>query len=244
MADDHTVKEGDCIASLAYERGLSWQKVWNHPLNAALKTQRQDPNILKPGDIVHLPDKQLKTVDRPTDQLHEFVLEGVPAKLRLRILQGGQPQASPQNPKPTDISQHFSDEDPDTSGKSEQQTPRADVPYVLVIDGNLRDGETDENGMVELSIPPNARRGRLVLEPGTLRETVFDLNLGWLDPADSVSGIKQRLANLGVNCGDQSNEVTPGFQDALRVFQESRGLQVTGVADDATRTQLKLEHGS
>ena len=68
MAEDYTVKEGDCIASLAYDRGLLWQTVWNHPLNALLKTQRQDPNVLKPGDIVHLPDKQLKTVDKPTDQ--------------------------------------------------------------------------------------------------------------------------------------------------------------------------------
>ena len=243
MPEDYTVQEGDCIASLAYNRGLLWKTVWDHPLNALLKRQRKDPNILKPGDIVHLPDKELKTLDRPTDQRHMFVRKGVPAKLRLRVLDDQIPDEPAQKQSPQERPQQLSGEDPDTS-PTEQQVPRAGAPYILIIDGNLTQGNTDNDGMVEVSIPPNARKGRLTVEPGTLRESIFNLNLGWLDPADSVTGIKQRLANFGFDCGDQSSDITPGFQDALRAFQDSRGLEITGENDDTSRNKLKQEHGS
>jgi hypothetical protein len=243
MAEDYTVKKGDCISSLAFERGLLWETVWNHPNNASLKSQRPDPNILQPGDIVHLPDKQPKTVDKPTEKRHPFVRKGVPAKLRLKILQDQLPEAPDQDQSQQALSQHFTGEDPDTSSTSEKQTPRANVPYVVVIDGKSTNGTTDGSGMVQLSIPPNAKSGRLTLDPGTLTETVINLNLGWLDPVENVSGVKQRLANLGFDCGDQSNDETPDFQAALEAYQESRGLEATGDLDDATRNQLKQEHG-
>jgi Putative peptidoglycan binding domain len=243
VPQNYEVVEGDCIASLSYVRGLFWRTVWDHPLNAALKARRRDPNILKPHDIVHLPDKQLKTVDKPTDQQHLFMRKGVPAKLRLKILEDDQPEMPPHVQTEPSVSRQFFGEDPDTSGASERQRPRAGVPYVLVIDGKSTEGETDSEGMLEISIPPNALGGRLTLEPGTLRETVFNLNLGWLDPIDGPSGMKQRLSNFGFDCGDQTNEATPGFQQAMRAFQESRGLNVTGVADGASLEKLKQEHG-
>jgi hypothetical protein len=167
----------------------------------------------------------------------------VQAKLRLKIIQDDLPEVKPQNQSPPDRPQHFSPEDPQTPA-TEQQTPRTNVPYMLNIDGAITQGNTDGNGMVEVSIPPNTRTGRLTLEPETLKETTLDLNLGWLDPADSVTAVKQRLANFGFDSGDHSSDKTIGFQDALRAFQESRGLDITGEIDDSTRNRLKHEHGS
>jgi N-acetylmuramoyl-L-alanine amidase len=244
VPEDYEVRPGDCIASLAYVRGLFWETVWEHPRNAGLKAERLDPNILKPGDIVHLPDRETKTVEKPTDQLHHFRRKGVPAKLRLRIMQDELPEAPPQNPIESGTGRHFSAEDPDTSETSERQEPRANVPYVLDIDGRLTNGQTDGEGMVDLPIPPNARRGRLILEPGTLREMAIDLNLGRLDPVTGIGGQKQRLANLGFDCGSDNDEATPEFEAALRAYQESRGLDVTGEPDQATRDKLEQEHGS
>jgi len=244
MPEDYTVREGDCIASLAYGRGLLWQKVWNHPTNADLKSQRKDPNILFPGDHVFLPDKEPKTLDRPTEQRHKFVKKGTPAKLRLRILEDQLPEVPPHD-NPTEAPpRHFTGEDPDTSSITENQQPRANAPYTLVIDGKTTTGETDSEGRIEVSIPPNANTGRLTLEPGTLRETIMNLNLGYLDPAGTNAGIKTRLAHFGFDCGDRTNDVTPAFQDAVRTYQESRGLNATGEMDDATRDRLTREHGS
>jgi hypothetical protein len=154
------------------------------------------------------------------------------------------PEAPPQNASQSGAGRQFSGEDPDTSDTSERQEPRANVPYVLDVDGMLTNGETDGDGMVELSIPSNARRGRLILEPGTLREMAIDLNLGRLDPVTGAGGVKQRLANLGFDCGSADDEETPEFKAALQAYQESRGLDVTGEADQSTRDKLEQEHGS
>src|SRR5260221_607385 len=79
---DYVVKEGDCLASLAYARGLYWRSVWSHPRNAALKKARKNPNVLLPGDRVHLPELEPKDYEGSTDKRHKFVRKGVPEMLR------------------------------------------------------------------------------------------------------------------------------------------------------------------
>ena len=88
----YAVVPGDCINSIAYDNGLFWETVWNHPENARLKAERKDSNVLAPGDSVFVPDKRIKREPRPTDQRHKFVLRGVPAKLTLRVTVNDEPQ--------------------------------------------------------------------------------------------------------------------------------------------------------
>ena len=88
MPIEHTVKSGECISSIADQYGFFPDTVWNHSGNATLKTKRKDPNLLLPGDLVVIPDKQLKTVDKPPEQKHRFRKKGVPALLRLQIFDG------------------------------------------------------------------------------------------------------------------------------------------------------------
>jgi hypothetical protein len=92
MATNHQVKQGDCISSIAFEYGFLPDTIWNHPNNAELKKNRKDMNILLPGDIVFVPDKQLKEVSEPTNQVHKFSVKNVPAKLSLRLLFDGEPR--------------------------------------------------------------------------------------------------------------------------------------------------------
>ena len=82
---DYVVVEGDCIESIAADAGFLWTTIWNHPQNAVLKAERLTPNLLLPGDRVHIPERGLKLLDRPTDQHHRFVRKGLPCKLRLCI---------------------------------------------------------------------------------------------------------------------------------------------------------------
>jgi N-acetylmuramoyl-L-alanine amidase len=92
---DYVVKEGDCILSIAQNYGFFWQTLWNDPQNASLKARRVDPNVLYPGDVVHIRDKEVKLEARPTEATHKFVKKGVPAMLRLQMLdRSQQPRAN------------------------------------------------------------------------------------------------------------------------------------------------------
>jgi hypothetical protein len=88
MPEDYTVQAGDCMSSIAYERGFFWQTLWNDPANAALKARRKNPNVLMTGDIVHIPDLTIKQEPGATEKTHKFMLKGVPEKLRIKLLDG------------------------------------------------------------------------------------------------------------------------------------------------------------
>ncbi|MBN2492230.1 MAG: peptidoglycan-binding protein [Planctomycetes bacterium] len=94
MPQDHRVRQGDCISSIAFKNGFFWETLWNHADNARLKRERQDPNVLMPGDVVHVPDLTTKQVDGATEQRHRFRLKGVPAKIKLRLAVNDEPLAN------------------------------------------------------------------------------------------------------------------------------------------------------
>ncbi len=268
MPIDYLVETGDCISSIAHEHGFFWETIWNHPQNAELKSKRKDPNILQEGDVAHIPDLTLKQETRATDKRHKFVRKGAPAKLRFRIMEeplpekakpgaGGAPagvggggsfldkvvgaaQQAIGLPTAGGSTKEF--EEPDPEPLEREDKPRKNVPYVVLIDGKVTTGNTDGDGRIELSIPPNAQSGTLTLDPGTLKERVIPLNLGHLNPINVVSGVTQRLNNLGFPCGDGSDE--EALAAALKAFQEKNGLEVTGNIDDVTRNKLRDLHAS
>jgi N-acetylmuramoyl-L-alanine amidase len=90
----HTVAQGDCMTSIAEDHGFFWKTLWDHPQNQGLKDKKRDPHALMPGDTVFIPDKREKTFDKPTGKRHVFKRKGVPAKLHVRILSGGEPRAN------------------------------------------------------------------------------------------------------------------------------------------------------
>lgn len=116
--------------------------------------------------------------------------------------------------------------------------PRAGVPYTLTIDGIDFAGKTDADGKIEVKIPPNARDGKLLLGPAGHQE-VMELELGHLDPVEELSGVRARLENLGFEIGAEESELGPETAEALRRFQAAYGLEVSGVADDATVDKLR-----
>ena len=205
----HTVSQGECMVSIADRYGFFWQTLWNHPQNAALKQSRKDASTLYPGDIVFVPEKRIKRITRPTTKRHRFRVKGVPAKLRLRILEGGE--------------------------------PRTGEPYSIVIDGVTRSGVIGAGGFVEISIPPGAQTGKLIVgHPDEAEE--YDLKLGCLDPLDEITGIQARLGNIGFYNGPVDGMESEELRNAMKLFQGSVGLRPTGKLDADTRESLAREH--
>jgi len=91
---DHTVKQGECIESIAFEHGLFWETVWNDSQNAEFKQKRKNPNALLPGDKVFVPEKQEKEVSGATEQTHRFRRKGVPSKLHIIVKKEDEPRAN------------------------------------------------------------------------------------------------------------------------------------------------------
>src|SRR5208337_3002899 len=54
----YVVRQGDYLAQIAFRRGFVADRVWSAPENATLREARKDPNILAPGDILHVPDDE------------------------------------------------------------------------------------------------------------------------------------------------------------------------------------------
>lgn len=120
--------------------------------------------------------------------------------------------------------------------------PRANVPYRLDIDGEEQEGTTDGNGMLVVSIPGNAKKGKLFVGEEDEEEEI-QLLLGHVAPIDQIKGIKDRLRNLGFRVGHDNDKLDAKTRIALEQFQEENELTVTGEPDENTKEKLLEEHG-
>lgn len=93
MAGKYTVREGDGISKIAYREGFFAPTIWEHPENSELRRRRAHPDILAPGDVVYVPEKQQKTVRCATGRRHVFRRRGVPARFSIQLLDDGCPIA-------------------------------------------------------------------------------------------------------------------------------------------------------
>jgi len=123
----------------------------------------------------------------------------------------------------------------------ERDEPRADIPYIIEIDGKLFSGRTNSQGELEHPIPPNAKRGRLIV--GESGQEVYPLQLGNIDPITEISGIQSRLSNLGFYYGSIDGNMNPETIQAIMDFQAKYDLQVTGEVDQTTRDKIMREYG-
>ncbi len=90
---NHTVSQGECLSSISAGYGLPWQLIWDYGPNAALKAKRKNPNVLEPGDVLSIPDKQQKTVSRSTGQTHRFVVKDTKTLVKIRLTMDDKPRS-------------------------------------------------------------------------------------------------------------------------------------------------------
>jgi peptidoglycan hydrolase-like protein with peptidoglycan-binding domain len=113
-------------------------------------------------------------------------------------------------------------------------SPRANEAYVLTVDNKDLKGNTDGDGVLKQYIPNDAKEGILKLNGG---KECFPVRIGGLDPVDEISGIQQRLANLGFDC-EETGQLDDATQRALTNFQGANNLDPSGQPDDPTKNKL------
>jgi hypothetical protein len=118
----------------------------------------------------------------------------------------------------------------------EEDKPRKNLKYTLIIGNQTIEGTTDGNGKLEHKISPNPKEAWVKTETD-----VYHLKLGGLDPTEEDAGVEQRLQNLGFLGKDKSDEKVDA---SVKDFKKKNGLGETEEVNAATRSKLLEKHGS
>jgi hypothetical protein len=219
MASFHTVVQGEHLSGIAKKYGFSsYKTIWDHGQNAELKKERQNPNVIFPGDRLFIPDRGEQEVSKSTEVRHRFKLKTEKLKLRL-VLEDmyEKPIAS------ANVELRLENEElkltTNRQGRIEQEIKPTEERAFLTI----KDQQTPIN---EILIP---------------------IKIGHLDPVDEVSGQEARLNNLGYFAGPfeglSEEENKAMFLSAVEEFQCDHGLVVDGKCGPKTQAKLKQVHG-
>jgi N-acetylmuramoyl-L-alanine amidase len=220
----HTVKEGDSLVTIAFEHRVSERSLLD--ANESLKKKRGDRlEVLKAGDVLVLPPPpELKTVECATGASHAFTCATWTRKLRVRLLRDARPLRNAA----------YSLEAGTLNGSEEFVPGDSPKPRLETSDGE---------GWVEAPVPALATCVRLEVPAERL---CYVLQLDTIHPLDELSGVVRRLQLLGYYRGrnlDPRDDLDAEATEALRCFQRSHALPVTGKADEGTKTRLKALAG-
>ena len=207
----HSVRQGECIESIAHAAGLPWDAVWKHADNAGLRQVRKNPNVLFPGDVVHVPDGKSKSFAIDTGKTHTFVLSRAESSVLDVILA--------------------------RDGK-----PRANEDCTVLVRG-VRDlpATTDAQGRLKVEISAKAKNVKVRMASDN---SMFQFDLGHVDPIETLTGVQARLLALGYGCGDDEGELGMATRQALFRFRKDNGLPASGELDDAVRGKLQAVFGA
>jgi N-acetylmuramoyl-L-alanine amidase len=216
----HTVKPGDWISKIASTYGFA---DWRRIWNAP---ENEDLRKLRPDpNVIH-----------PGDRVF------VPA-IEPQVFERG-----------TDNEHHFVLKNPRKRLKIKFETvagvARANVPCRIEIDRKPHPEikQTDSNGMIDIEISDLAKAGTVVI--GEDLNEHYVVNLGHLDPIETVRGYQERLHNLGHYTGQIDGFIGPRTNAAIRSFQSRENLlgyrpalKVDGIMGPKTMDALRHRHG-
>ncbi|WP_394838682.1 peptidoglycan-binding protein [Pendulispora rubella] len=215
MPKNHTVKLGDCMASLAQENGFSdYRAIYDDPGNTSLKSARPNPNILAEGDAVVIPDVASKSASAATGKVHTITITVVEAMFRIFI-------------------------------KDHTGVGIAGLAYEVEVGAVTFSGSTAADGKIECQISAVQRTGTLRLwknKAAGIDGYSFPLEFGALEHESVDRACQERLLHLGFDCGGTSGTIDARTKEALRAFQKRAGLTESGNLEAGTRSKLRSEN--
>ena len=209
------------MARLAQRFGFDADEVWNDESNRELREQRESPNVLAPGDVLHIPEESERSgagLSKGASNRYRGTLASTSVRVVVHRL--GEVLRS----EPCEV----------LIGDPPQQTT-TDGDGVLAIDVPQH--------LEEVMVRFPDRGFQMALRLGHLDPLDTESgvigrleNLGYLLPRQLLEG-----GHADLN--------TPAIRErrlrrAVEAFQRSRDLEPTGEVDDATREALREEHGA
>jgi hypothetical protein len=84
---NHVVEQGECLQKIAHRHGFPKPfDIWSHPKNKDLRVRRKDdPNVLFPGDVLWIPEKKEKTLEKDANDAYTFKVPSLGKKLRIAV---------------------------------------------------------------------------------------------------------------------------------------------------------------
>ncbi len=213
---EHLAAPGECLASLSETFGFpDFHTILDHPENSALKTARPNPNMLVPGDLVHIPDPAPKKASLSEDLQHEIRIKQPEARFKLKLMD--------------DQGVVFAGKKFNLKIGSTEITGNTDGDGMIneIIPPGLTSGE--------LTFFPEGR-------DDVLEGYLIPLSLGNLRPPDTTDGQKMRLQNLGYPIGPLGTTVDERTQRGIRMFQRDQALTANATLDAPTTAKLKQVH--
>lgn len=215
MPKQHRVKQGDSLYTIAKEEGfLNWRSIYDAPENESLRVLRPNPQVLLPGDVVVIPDVELPGTPLSLDK-RTIVAKRKRGVQPLRIVL-----------------------------RREDGAPLAGQEYQLTFEGGNVRGKTDAKGLLREEIPVGVIN--VQLKAGIHSRTLV---VGFLDPLDDtpgqeITGVQERLRNLGYYNGPIDGATNGDLAQGLTQFQSDQRLPETGEADQETQEKILEIHGS
>ena len=123
----------------------------------------------------------------------------------------------------------------------DMNVPVANQPYTLKVQGVEKQGKTDAEGILQEFVPASATEGEIQYKDGE-REVTLQVQFGYLDPLNEISGAQHRLTNLGYQCDSEFGVLNQETTDALLDFQRDNKLPLSGQIDPATKAKLEEIH--
>jgi hypothetical protein len=212
----YLVRTGDYLARIAFSLGVSSDKIWNAPENAALRELRGDGNVLATGDVLTIPEALRTCAHVDPGQNYEFRarVPRVPLRIAVRDVDGSAFVHMPYR----------------VEGAGEPVQGVTDLEGIAEFSVPITARE------VELVFEPGTHVMRLRLLIG---------HLDPLEHASGVRQRLTNLGYHAHEPGPSDTEISDQHtRAALAAFQREHRLKPTGEIDDETRRALGKAHQS
>jgi hypothetical protein len=211
----YVIKQGDYLTRIAHRLGFPPEEVWNHAKNAELKKTRRDPDTLKAGDIVFIPDVPKKKNPYTKETENKYVAELPKLPVSLSVSHNGEP---------------IKDAKFVVKGLDEEieGTTNGEGKVEFEVDVNVRE--------VLVELPDDKKAYRMLLgdldpvdEPSGARQRLTQL--GYYSA--KLAGEDQYVAHDAKH-----------LAATLKAFQKQQGLDPSGLLDKSTADALVAAFGA
>jgi transposase-like protein len=216
----HVVQQGEWVSKIAAQYGIAdWRQVWDHPKNSDLRQNRQEPNVLFKGDLLFIPELEMRQEECSTDNKHTFILKTSKKKLKLALRDW---------------------EDKPRKGIS--CVLEINGPF------SGQSATTDQQGKLEFEIPEDVSGARLLVGQNRSEVyEVLVGHLDPIDEVHGyqqrLSNLGYHLGEIDGIDGPLTKSAVRSFQDRENFLAGTEVLKVDGIMGPKTKDRLQQRHG-